>query len=153
MFIICSEIQWFWEIHFSPHIWIFLGAYIFLTSLRLFVKEKFSQISQSLSWLYKKHKSLKKLESVYNTSKYVNICLKIMCFWKINSPLQTCIFFGAGNFLANLRLFVKEIFLRSRRAHRDCSKNTKVWKSHKIHTNALYTYKFPLNSSVLRNPL
>jgi len=74
-------------------------------------------------------------------------------FWEIHFNPHICIFLGAGNFLANLRLFVREIFLRSRRAHRDCSKNTKVWKSHKIHINAIYTYKIPLNSSVLRNPL
>jgi len=42
------------------------GAGTSLTSLRWFVKEKFSEISQSSTWLYQNMQKLKKLRNVYN---------------------------------------------------------------------------------------
>ena len=42
------------------------GAGTSLTSLRWFVKEKFSEISQSSTWLYQNMQKLKKLRNVYS---------------------------------------------------------------------------------------
>jgi len=45
--------------------------------------------------------------------------LILLWFWELYIPPQIFRFLGAGTFLTSLRLFVKKIFLRSRRAHRD----------------------------------
>jgi len=62
---------------------------------------------------------------------------EFMWFREIHFPLQICRFPGAGTLLTNLRLFVKKIFLRSRRAQCDNTRKHKIMKILKNHTKCV----------------
>ena len=58
---------------------------------------------------------------------------KTQVFCEIHFPPHICIFLGAGNSRTSLRLFVKKIFLRSRRAYSDYTKTPKSQNPYECH--------------------
>ena len=122
----CQEIGQIWQIYFSPQICRFLVAGIFLTSLRLFVKKIFlgSRRAHCDCTKYAKFIKSAKIHKIYE--KYRLYCQENRQFWQIWFSPQICRFLGAGTSLTSLRLFVKKIFLGSRRAHCDCTKHAKI---------------------------
>ena len=136
----------FWEINFPPYICIFLGAGNSPTNLRLFVEEIFLR-SRKAHRAYTKNTNVWKSHEMYiNTLYMCEILLKLSILRNLLSSSYLYISWSR-NFLTNLRLFVKENFLGSRRAHRDYTKKQKVWKSHKMYINTLHMCEILLKLS------
>jgi len=108
-------------------------------------QENIFEISQSSIWLYKK------------SCEILMILSQIGRFW-VNTLFTSHQYFpGAGTFLTSLRLFVKKIFLRSRKAQSDYTKSPKSrktqnytqnrvkywWFCHKFAILSQYTFHLP----------
>jgi len=113
-------ITWFFDVctflYFSGSSREFLQARKLLTSLRLFVKKKFSR-SRRASPAYTQISKCQKYEDVFVICSkyriYQVICWYCEFLYFAGSSRE---FIRARKYLTNLRLFVKKIFSRSRRA-------------------------------------
>jgi len=93
-------------------------------------QENIFEISQSSIWLYKK------------SCEILMILSQIGRFW-VNTLFTSHQYFpGAGTFLTSLRLFVKKIFLRSRKAQSDYTKSPKSRKTQNYTQNRVKYWWF-----------
>jgi len=101
---------------------VFPRSWNFSDKSQIVCQGKFFEISQSSIWLYKMYAKAKNLMKWYINQvkcwKYGIICVIL------RNPVSTSnqYFPGAGTFLVSPRLFVKEKFLRSRKAQSDYTK-------------------------------